>query len=85
MQYDLDALSAQAELFLHLRSIILSFHQIKEKRNAKQTSYYDTYSAICFLRVRHGQSTSEFCKWRCTSQAVFNSSRRRQDRSIFGV
>ncbi len=60
MQYDLDIASPQAELFLHLRSVILSFPQIKEKRNAKQTSYYDAYGALCFLRVRQGKVRLSF-------------------------
>ncbi len=60
MQFDLDIRSDHSELFLHLRSIILSFHEIKEKKNAKQTSYYDEYSAICFLRVRQGKVRLSF-------------------------
>ncbi|MEN8147633.1 MAG: DUF1801 domain-containing protein [Campylobacterota bacterium] len=52
MQFDLDIRSEQSGLFLHLRDMILSFDTLKEKKNAKQTSYYDQYSAICFLRVR---------------------------------
>ena len=52
MQFDLDIRSEHSRLFLHLRNILLSFNTLKEKKNAKQTSYYDQYSAICFLRVR---------------------------------
>lgn len=60
MQYDLDICSDQAELFLHLRSCILSFKAIKEKKNAKQTSYYDSHGVICFLRVRKGKVRLSF-------------------------
>ena len=54
MQYDLDTRSEQAELFICLRTIILSFDTIKEVKNAKQTSYKDSYSTVCMLRVRKG-------------------------------
>lgn len=60
MQYDLDICSDQAELFLHLRSVILSFEAIKEKKNAKLTSYYDSYSTVCMLRVRKGKVRLSF-------------------------
>ncbi len=60
MQFDLDICSDHSELFLHLRSIILSCTAIKEKKNAKQTSYYDEYSAVCFLRVRQGKVRLSF-------------------------
>ena len=53
MQYDLDTQSTQAELFLALRSIILSFNEIDELKNAKQTSYKDSYSTVCMMRVRN--------------------------------
>jgi hypothetical protein len=54
MQYDLDTRSEHAELFLYLRSIILSFDEIKEIKNTKQTSYKDGYSTVCMMRVRKG-------------------------------
>mgnify|MGYP000020375661 CR=1 FL=1 len=60
MQFDLDIRSGNKELFLHLRLLILSFDEVKEKKNAKQTSYYDTYSAVCFLRVREGRVRLSF-------------------------
>ncbi len=60
MQYDLDIRSEHAVLFLHLRSVILSFEQIKEKKNPKQTSYYDSYSTVCMLRVRKGKVRLSF-------------------------
>ena len=54
-QYDLDLLSPQAVLFKTLRKIISSFTQIKEIKNAKQTSYKDEYSTVCMMRVRQGK------------------------------
>ncbi len=50
MQYDIDQSSQFKEIFQKLKNIILSHEGVKEKRNAKQTAYYDQYSAICFLR-----------------------------------
>jgi len=55
MQYVLDIISEQRELFLHVRSVMLSFEQIKEVKNAKQTSYSDQYSTVCMIRVRKGK------------------------------
>jgi hypothetical protein len=50
MQYDIDILSPNKYIFYKLKDIILCFNDIYEKKNAKQTAYYDAYSAICFLR-----------------------------------
>ncbi len=55
MQFEIDIQTDHKNLFLHLRSLILAFACITEKRNAKQTSYYDNYSAVCFLRVRRNR------------------------------
>jgi len=52
MQFDLDTHSEQAELFLALRSLILNYSEITEIKNAKQTSYRDSYSTVCMMRVR---------------------------------
>jgi len=52
LQFDQDISSKQRELFLYIRKIILSFTQIKEIKNAKQTSYKDNYSTVCMMRVR---------------------------------
>ncbi len=60
MQFDLDIESDQNRLFKHLRSIILSFETIKEKKNPKQTTYYDSRSAVCMLRVRQGKVRLSF-------------------------
>lgn len=50
MQFDVDISSKYSDIFLRLRDILLSYEEITEKRNARQTAYYDDYSAICFLR-----------------------------------
>ena len=52
-QYNLDLQSPQAILFKALRKIICNFPQIKEIKNAKQTSYKDGYSTVCMMRVRN--------------------------------
>ncbi len=51
MQFDLDVNSEFSELFLALRKILLSYDEISELKNAKQTAYFDEYSSIGFLRV----------------------------------
>ena len=50
MQYDLDMRSEYREIFIALRDIVLSNEYVHEKKNDKQTAYYDQYSAVCFLR-----------------------------------
>ena len=60
MQYDLDLRSQYADLFLYLRTIIFSFNEIKEIKNAKQTSYKDGYSTVCMMRVRNSHIRISF-------------------------
>jgi hypothetical protein len=50
MQYDRDLNGEFKEIFSKLREILLSYDEMSEKRNAKQTAYYDSYSAVGFLR-----------------------------------
>ena len=52
MQYDLDIKGPQADIFKRIRKILLSYPQIKELKNAKQTSYSDEYSVIVMMRNR---------------------------------
>lgn len=52
MQFDLDISSPQAACFMALREIILSYTEIHEYKTAKQTTYKDSYSSVCMLRVR---------------------------------
>ncbi len=54
LQFDLDTHSDHAALFSYLRKTILSYEEITEIKNAKQTTYKDSYSTVCMLRVRQG-------------------------------
>ena len=52
MQFDKDITGKFSELFLKLRTIILSFKEMSELKNAHQTSYRDSYDReICILRT----------------------------------
>jgi len=46
MQYDLDIKSEFADIFKAIRKILLSYPQIKEIKNAKQTSYADGHGGF---------------------------------------
>ncbi len=50
MQYDIDINGEFAEIFKKIRAILLSYPQIKELKNAKQTSYSDAYGVIIMMR-----------------------------------
>ena len=52
MQFDKDINGKYAEIFLKLREILLSFPEIKETKNAKQTSYRDNYAIVAMIRDR---------------------------------
>ena len=53
MEFDHDLQSPYADLFLKLRDFFLSFDDIHEVKNAKQTSYKDSNGyAIVLMRVR---------------------------------
>ena len=52
MQYELDIKGEFADIFKTIRKILLSYLQIKELRNAKQTSYSDEYGVVAMLRSR---------------------------------
>ena len=52
MQFDKDINGKYAEIFLKLREILLSFPEIKETKNAKQTSYRDEYAVVAMMRDR---------------------------------
>jgi len=45
-QYDIDNRSEFSELLQAIRNILLSYPDITEIRNAKQTSYHDSYGAF---------------------------------------
>jgi len=51
-QYAIDNRGAFAELFQAIRKILLSFPQITEIKNAKQTSYRDRHGTIIMMRSR---------------------------------
>ena len=50
MQYDTDMKSEHSAHFQSMRKILLSYSQIKEIKNAKQTSYRDEYGVIIMMR-----------------------------------
>jgi len=52
VQYDTDIKGEFADIFKAIRKILLSYPQIKELKNAKQTSYSDTYGVVAMLRSR---------------------------------
>lgn len=52
MQYDKELIGQYADLFKAVRKILLSYPQIKELKNAKQTSYSDQYGVIVMMRSR---------------------------------
>jgi hypothetical protein len=62
MQFDIDKKGQHAEIFLKLQEIVLSFKGVREQKNAKQTAYYDRYSAICFLRGNDEKFTLSLAK-----------------------
>jgi hypothetical protein len=52
MQYDIDSKGEFEALFKAIRKIILSYPQITEVKNAKQTSYADEYGVVVMMRNR---------------------------------
>jgi len=52
VQYDIDIKGEFADIFKAIRKILLSYPQIKELKNAKQTSYSDEYGVVAMLRSR---------------------------------
>ena len=52
MQYDIDTRSPLGEHFKTIRKILLSYSEIKELKNAKQTSYSDTHGMIIMMRTK---------------------------------
>jgi len=51
-QYGLDIRGKYADIFQKIRNILLSYPQIKEIKNAKQTSYRDAYGVVVMIRDR---------------------------------
>jgi len=61
-QYDIDSIGAFAELFKAIRKILLSYPQLKEVKNAKQTSYADEYGMVVMIRSRGDRFVVAFGK-----------------------
>jgi len=51
-QYEIDIKGEFADIFHTIREILLSYSQIKELKNAKQTSYSDEYGMLIMMRTR---------------------------------
>jgi len=51
-QHDIDMKGEFSDIFKAIRAILLSYPQIKEIKNAKQTSYGDKYGMIIMMRTR---------------------------------
>ncbi len=62
MQYDIDPKSKHAEHFKAIRKILLSYPEIQEVKNAKQTSYGDRYGVIVMLRTKGDVLVAAFGK-----------------------
>ena len=52
MQYDIDCKSKHAQNFKKIRKILLSYTEIMELKNAKQTSYRDKYGVVIMMRTK---------------------------------
>ena len=52
MQYDTDLKSKHAKNFKSIRKLLLSYDEITEIKNAKQTSYHDSYGVIAMMRTK---------------------------------
>jgi len=60
MQYDIDMHGSYAEVLQYIRDILLSYPQIQEIRNPKQTSYRDRHGMIIMLRAREDRFVVAF-------------------------
>ena len=61
-QYDLELRGEFDNIFKAIRKILLSYPQIKELKNAKQTSYSDEYGVIVMMRTRGNKFVVAFGK-----------------------
>ena len=50
MQFDIDMRGEYQDIFKALRELMLSYPQISELKNAKQTSYSDEFGVVIMLR-----------------------------------
>jgi len=61
-QYDIDNRGEFSELFKAIRKILISYPQLKEVKNAKQTSYADEYGMVVMIRSRSDKFVVAFGK-----------------------
>ena len=61
-QYDIDTHGKFSDIFKKIRTILLSYPQIKEVKNAKQTSYSDEYGVIVMMRTKGNSFVVAFGK-----------------------
>ena len=52
MQYNLDIKGEFSDIFKAIQKILLSYPQMTEVKNAKQTSYADEYGMVVMMRTR---------------------------------
>ena len=62
MQYEVDINSEFSNIFKKVRKILLSYPQLKEVKNAKQTSYADEYGMVVMIRSRADRFVVAFGK-----------------------
>jgi hypothetical protein len=62
IQYNIDSKGKFAKLFKAIRNILLSYPQLKEVKNAKQTSYADEYGMVVMIRSRSDRFVVAFGK-----------------------
>jgi hypothetical protein len=62
MQYNLDIKGEFSDIFKAMRKILLSYSQIEELKNAKQTSYHDEYGVVGMMRNRGDVFVVAFAK-----------------------
>jgi len=62
MQYDVDIKGIHADSFQKIRQILLSYPQIKELKNVKQTSYSDEFGVIMMMRGKGDRLVVAFGK-----------------------
>jgi len=60
MQYNIDIKGEFADIFKKIRAILLSYPQIKEIKNAKQTSYHDEYGVVVMMRTKGNEFVVAF-------------------------
>ncbi len=60
MQYNIDIKGEFADIFKKIRTILLSYPQIKEIKNAKQTSYHDEYGVVIMMRKKGSEFVVAF-------------------------